>query len=92
MVARLSLAARQLEPGGLLAATFASTRDPRFGRGIAVEAWSFAAEDGDERGVTHAFFDEPALRAALTPHFTIESLEEHPAAHGIHWFVVAHRR
>jgi hypothetical protein len=100
---KLTSIAERLEPGGLLYATFGSSRDARFGEGERVDAWTFAPTDGDERGVAHAYFDRNRLRMLLEPHFAIESLEEravddvvgtwaHPGSPlrgAIHWFVTA---
>jgi hypothetical protein len=92
-----------LEPGAWLCATFGSVRDARFGIGSRVDAFSYAPEDGDERGVAHAFFDRVDLRAALERGFEIRSMHEgdaggtagqwahpeRPLSDAIHWFVTA---
>ena len=63
-------------PSGLLFATFGSTRDSRFGRGERLDDSTFAPDDGDERGVPHAYFDRDRLVALFEPYFEIESLDE----------------
>lgn len=106
IAARLAALAESLEAGGLLYATFASTRDRRFGRGRRIAPRTFAALDGDERGVPHTYFTRSRLYALLAKHFTLESLEERaadavagrwahataPLAGAVHWFAVARRR
>ncbi len=91
--------------GGALYATFGSTRDPRFAAGAPVEAFASAPREGSERGIIHAYFDEPRLRALLNA-FSIEAMDEAPAgetagawAHDAreaqalrHWFVRARKR
>ncbi len=103
---RIDAVAGLLHPGGLLAATFASVHDARYGRGERVADRTFAPADGDERGVPHAYYDEPLLRAVLNPYFTVESLEEHdvdritgrwahptePLRGAVHWFLIASKR
>jgi hypothetical protein len=95
--------AQRLAPGGLLYATFASSRDARFGKGERIDAWTYAPIDGDERGVAHAYFDRAGLLGLLEPHFTIESLDERsvddivgawahrasPLRGAMHWFAIA---
>jgi hypothetical protein len=66
---------------------------------------TFAALDGDEAGVPHAYFDERSLRAILEPHFDVTSLIEWdatktagswahatPLSEAVHWFFVGQRR
>lgn len=103
IVTLLGNVAASLEPGAPLYATFGSTRDARFGRGIEIGKNAYAAKTGPERGVPHAFFDRAALTKLLRPEFAIESLTEQdvdgvvdPAAHVaasgmVHWFVRAVR-
>ena len=94
-----------LRPGAPFHATFASVRDERFGKGTQIDRYAFAPESGDEAGVAHAYFDEPALRGAIEPLFAIESVEERNAdaiigrwAHArpprgsVHFFLVARNR
>ncbi|MBV9262690.1 MAG: methyltransferase domain-containing protein [Candidatus Eremiobacteraeota bacterium] len=95
-----------LRSGGYLYASFGSSRDPRFGRGDRIDEFTFAPTEGDERGVSHVYYDEQRLRALLEPYFEVESLEEHavdriagswahreePLSGAIHWFAVARRR
>ena len=102
----MRLIALALEPGGLLYATFGSSRDARFGRGERIDEFTFAPTDGNERGVPHVYFDEPRLRALLEPLFEIEALEEQdvdrivgrwahqqqPLSGAVHWFAIARRR
>jgi SAM-dependent methyltransferase len=103
--ATLDAAARALKPDGLLYATFGSTSDDRFGEGTRLDASTYAPAFGDEQDVPHTYFDEPALRRMLEPHFAIESLEEKNVddivgrwahaqrPHGtVHWIVRARRR
>ena len=97
--------ARVLRPGAPFYATFASVRDERFGKGIQIDPYAFAPSTGDEAGVAHAFFDEPALRAAVEPLFSIESVDERnvdavvgrwahaqPPRGSVHFFLVARNR
>lgn len=102
---RIGAIADRLDRHGLFFATFASTRDARYGHGERIAENAFAASDGDERGVTHVFFDEASLRALLEPQFLIESLSErsadpiagtwaHPTAPlqgAVHWLLFAQR-
>jgi hypothetical protein len=106
IAARLDAVADALEPGAPLFATFASVNDARYGAGDALEPHVYAALDGDEAGVAHAYFDDDRLRALLAPRFTIESMHEsdvddvagkwahrtQPLRGAVHWFVVAVRR
>jgi SAM-dependent methyltransferase len=103
---RLQSIAEVLDSDGLLYAAFGSTRDARFGRGQRIDSHTFAPDDGDERGVPHAFFNDALLHALLEPHFVAESLEERgvdavagswahqerPLHRAVHWLVVARRR
>jgi hypothetical protein len=98
--------ARRLEPGGLLYATFGSSHDARFGQGERIDAWTFAAAEGDERGVAHGYFGRERLAALLERCFAIESLEERtvddvvgawahresPLRGATHWFAIAAKR
>jgi len=104
--ARLRAIAQALEPGGLLYATFGSTRDARFGQGERIDDWTFSPAHGDERGVAHAYFDRELLLALLRLDFEVESLELRNVddvagrwAHSTqaltgaaHWFAVARKR
>ena len=76
---RIDGAARVLGESGLFYATFASVHDARYGKGERLADDTFAPEQGDERGVPHVYYDEPRLRAVVTPYFSIESLEERAA-------------
>lgn len=92
--------------GAPLFATFGSTRDGRFGRGTRIEESVYAPDEGDERGVAHAYFTEDALRELLHRDWRVESLcetgvdeiagswahAEQPLRDAVHWFVVALRR
>ncbi len=100
---KVAAIARRLEPGGLLYATFGSSRDERFGKGERIDAWTFAPAEGDERGVPHGYFDRQRLVSLLERCFTIESLEERdvddvvgvwahresPPRGAVHWFAIA---
>ncbi len=102
----LAMIVDALEPGAPLFATFGSTGDARYGTGTQIEPYVYAAEDGDERGVAHAYFDATRLREVLAPHFAIESMLEvkvdeivgtwahatAPLRGAMHWFVVATKR
>ncbi|HEX8805583.1 MAG TPA: hypothetical protein VF741_01495 [Candidatus Aquilonibacter sp.] len=106
LASKLATIAGVLEPGAALFATFGSTRDARYQTGTLLEPHVYAPNDGDERGVAHAYFDATRLRVLLEPNFTIESMREvavdkiagqwaHPTSplHGaVHWFVIATRR
>ena len=99
--AALTAVRNRLVPGAPLFATFGSQRDPRYGRGTAVAPGTFAADSGDEAGVPHAYFDEPALRALLAG-FSVRELGESAASAGswahavetaalVHWFALLER-
>lgn len=103
---RVRALAQRLESGGLLYATFGSTRDARFGQGERIDDSTFSPRDGDERGVAHAYFDRDRLLALLDPHFEVESLQEHsvdevagswahrerPLTGAVHWYAIARKR
>ena len=105
IAALVSALAALLEPDAPLFAVFGSTRDARFGKGTRIEASVFAPEDGDERGVAHAYFARSSLQAMLEANFTIEMLEERdadaiagswahraqPLSGAVHWFAIARR-
>jgi hypothetical protein len=101
----LRFAASALKPNAPLYATFASTRDARFGQGTQIDEQTFAPASGDENGVAHVYYDGAALRSTLQPLFEIDSLEEVNVdaivgrwAHArmpsgtVHWFARVHRR
>jgi hypothetical protein len=104
--ARLYAVASRLEEGGVLYATFGSSRDARFGHGRRLDQSTFAPTAGDERGVAHTFLDRDRLATLLAPHFVIESLEERgvdeiagawahrerPLEAAAHWFAIARKR
>lgn len=103
---RLDALAAHLEPDAVFAATFGSTSDARFGRGTEVDPSTYAPDDGDERGVPHAFFTQSQIHALLEPEYEIEWIEERnvdeiagtwahrdaPLSGAIHWLVLARRR
>lgn len=104
-IARMLAEIREhLAPSAPLFATFGSAADARYGVGRRIDANTFAPDEGEERGVAHAFFREHDLRAMLSAGFTIESLEEHGVddivgtwAHArptgsVHWFAKLVRR
>ncbi len=92
--------------GGLLYATFGSTRDTRFGQGKRIDDSTFAPTQGDERGVAHAYFDRERLLSILDRYFIVESLSEEcvddvagtwahrerPLDGAAHWFAIARKR
>ena len=102
----LAAVARGLETHAPLFATFGSIRDARYGTGEEREPHVYAPRDGDEAGVSHAYFDEARLRAMLERHFTIEAMHEvevdaiagtwahqrAPLYGAVHWFVIAQAR
>ncbi len=104
--ARVRAIASCLASGGLLYATFGSTRDARFGRGKQIDDSTFAPTDGDERGVAHAYFDRERLLSILDRYFIVESLSEEcvddvagswahrerPLDGAAHWFAIARKR
>lgn len=97
--------AARLHPLAPFYATFGSIHDARFGAGARLGDATFAPIDGDEAGVAHTYFDEPALRRMLESDFAIESLEERgvdaiagnwaherrPLRGAVHWFARVHR-
>jgi SAM-dependent methyltransferase len=101
MNGRVERLARRLRPGGWMCATFGSTADRRFGVGERLDDATFVSRDGDETGIPHAYFDEPALRKMLHAYFEVVSLGRHDAAQtagrwahsqpltgAVHWFFV----
>ncbi len=102
---RVVAIARVLSGEACFFATFASTRDARYGRGEQVAEATFAPLDGDERGVPHVYFDEARLRAIIAPYFRVASLDEsaadtiagtwaHPTSPlraAVHWMLCAVR-
>lgn len=94
-----------LAPGGVFVGTFGSARDARCGVGERLEPYVYAARDGDEKGVPHAYFNEERLVELLSG-WEIESMEEvdvdtiagtwahrqAPLHQAVHWFVVALKR
>jgi hypothetical protein len=106
IAARVRAIAERLRSGGLLYATFGSSRDARFGEGRKLGDWTFAPLDGDERDVPHTYFDRVRLVAILEPHFDVESLEElgvdriagqwahssRPLLGAAHWFLKGRKR
>lgn len=88
-------------PQALIFATFGSQNDRRFGQGRRVAQDCFAAVEGDEAGVAHAFFTRETLHTLLRD-FEIERLDEvgvddiagtwaharRPLAGAVHWFAV----
>lgn len=100
---RIDAIAHMLDTGGPFFATFASTRDARYGHGERVADETFAPRDGDEAGVPHVYYSQERLQAILTPYFRIEVLLEQSAdeiagawAHpttplrgAVHWLVCA---
>lgn len=94
----------RLRDGAPFYTTLGSTRDPRFGRGLRIDAATFAPDTGTEAGVPHVFLSEREVRAMLRD-FTIESLDEidasdhvgawahepEDAATIVHWFLRARR-
>jgi SAM-dependent methyltransferase len=103
---RLERIAGWLVPGGLLFATFGSTRDARFGKGRCIGVSTYAPLDGDERGVAHTYFTRAQLEQLLASRYEIESLEERavdavagrwahkeaPLSKAVHWFLEARSR
>lgn len=106
IAARIRAIAAVLEAGGLLCATFGSSRDARFGQGERIAGSTYAPTDGDELGVAHTFFSADELHALLDAEFAFESMTEHavdevagawahrerPLTRAVHWFVVARKR
>lgn len=90
----LEALAHALKRGAPLYATFASTKDARYGAGRQIEAHTFAADGGEEAGVAHSYFDQARLRELLRGLFEVESMEECAAEHvagSVHWSVRARR-
>jgi hypothetical protein len=105
LAGELASIAGALEHDAPLFATFGSTRDARYQTGTLLEPYVYAQDEGDERGVAHAYFDATRLRTLLEPYFAIESMREvvvddiagrwaHPTSalqDAVHWFVIAKR-
>jgi hypothetical protein len=102
---RIAGLAGRSKPDGWMCATFGSKRDARFGKGVRLAEDTFAARDGDEPGVPHAYFDERSLRAMLGVFFEITLLAERdatqtsgdwahatPLSDAVHWFFTGRRR
>jgi hypothetical protein len=94
---------RVLRPDAPVFLTLGSIRDARYGLGIPFDERTFAAGEGDEAGVPHAYFDRDGV-VELLAGYTIDTLEEVEVdtivgswAHGdevggrVHWFVVARK-
>ena len=91
-----------LAPGAPFLFTLGSKADARFGQGDCIATDTYAATDGDEAGVPHAYFDEAGCREIVSG-LQIESLRArrvdaiagswaHPQAalrDAVHWFVIA---
>jgi len=101
----LAQIARALKIGAPFYAVIGSIHDTRCGKGRKIAEGVYAAEEGDEAGVLHAYFSQEELREMLLPLFEIESLEEKPTgsivgrwahlndtAGFVHWFVRARAR
>ena len=76
IAATLDAIGRSLKAGAPLHATFASTRDARFGKGVQISKHVFAAESGDEANVPHVYFTAEELRSLLESRFSVESIQE----------------
>jgi hypothetical protein len=94
---------RVLRSGAPIFITLGSIHDARFGFGLPVDERTYAAGDGPEKGVPHAFFEREGITEILRG-FTLESAEEvgvdevvgrwahAPTERGLcHWFVVARK-
>jgi hypothetical protein len=105
MPARIEMLAGRLEPGGWMCATFGSQRDARYGSGTRVGDDTFAAVDGDEPGIAHAYFNDRSLRTMLEPFFEIVALTEidagktagtwahrTPLSDAVHWLFIGRRQ
>ena len=93
---------RVLRPGAPVFITLGSIRDARYGLGIPVDERTFAAGEGDEAGIPHAYFDRDGV-VELLAGFTIDALDEvdvdaivgrwahadDDVAGRVHWFVTA---
>ena len=65
VAATLDRALRLLRDGAAVFAAFGSTADPRYGTGVRIAQGCYAPEEGDERGIPHAYFDRAALSGLL---------------------------
>lgn len=106
IAALLASVAKRLEPGAPLYVTFGSLRDARYGIGTRIEGDVYAPDEGDERGVPHAYFDEPSIRRLLENAWHVESLHEEcvdeiagtwahaemPLHSAFHWFARLRRQ
>lgn len=82
--------------------TLGSTGDPRFGRGVAADAQTWAPAEGSEAGVPHAYFDRAQALGALGAFAAAEvtrgsaagtwAHDPHEAERIVHWFVRAAAR
>ncbi len=95
---------RVLAPGAPVALVLGSMNDARFGFGLQVDDVTFAAGDGPEAGVPHAFLDRDGVLEVLSG-FAIDRLDEVDADETVgrwahseddpggrrHWFVEAHK-
>jgi hypothetical protein len=96
---------RVLMPDAPIFITLGSILDARYGLGMPIDERTFAAGDGDEAGVPHAYFDRDGV-VELLRGYTIDALDEVEVdgivgqwAHGddevagrVHWFVVARKQ
>lgn len=93
-----------MRPGAKLYATFASTRDARFGTGQRISEHAYAPLDGDEAGVVHSYFNAEEVRELLRPLRVLEVTEVRvdevagrwahqsaPLSGAYHWFAVAQK-
>jgi hypothetical protein len=89
-----------LAPGAPCYLTLGSNADPRFGRGVRLDAGSWAPSEGPEAGIAHAYFTLEQARAALASFGSAEIAEGRAAAGAwahapeeigrtVHWFVRA---
>lgn len=92
---------RVLQPGASIAITLGSMHDARFGFGEMVDENTYAAGEGDEAGIPHAYFDRDGVTELMKSGYKIVLLEEVNVddlvgrwAHENpvemwHWFVIA---
>jgi hypothetical protein len=96
---------RVLIPDAPIFITLGSILDARYGLGTPFDERTFAAGDGDEAGIPHAYFDRDGVQELLAG-YTIDALDEIDVddivgrwAHDtdevtgrVHWFVVARKK
>lgn len=84
---------RVMAPGAWLEATFLSTRNSCFGKGLSIDPWTWIGESGEDKSFPHCYLGRRELESALRG-FVVDELEEYeqPGYEGAwHWHLVARK-